>query len=163
MSYFPLCVDLTCREVLLVGGGKLTDERLEKLLPFGANCVLVDLEWVREDIVGNLNFPGDHFHPDTKRFPSGMKNLVKKIEAEGFVPQLWVGFTNETHITEVMKEHPDIVISDETDDSWCGKYFLDPTHPYVKDVYIPKFLEQLKQWGLQCIKWDLLGETHTAL
>ena len=135
----------------------------EKLLNFGANCVLVDLEWVREDIVGNLNFPGDHFHPDTKRFPSGMKALVKKIEAEGFVPQLWVGFTNETHITDVMKEHPDIVISDETDDSWCGKYFLDPTHPYVKDVYIPKFLEQLKQWSLRCIKWDLLGETHTAL
>jgi len=139
------------------------DAQREKLLPFGANCVLLDLEWVREDICQNRNFPGDHFHPDIRRFPSGMKAVAEGIKKAGFVPQLWYGVTNEAHITKEMEEHPDIVLTDEDLEYWPGCRFLDVTHPYVKETYLPRFFAQLKEWGFDALKWDLLTETETIL
>ena len=139
------------------------DVQREKLLPFGANCVLLDLEWVREDICQNRNFPGDHFHPDLRRFPSGMKAIADGIKQAGFVPQLWYGVTNEAHITKEMEEHPEIVLTDEDLEYWPGCRFLDVTHPYVKENYLPRFFAQLKQWGFDALKWDLLTETEMIL
>jgi len=135
----------------------------EKLLPFGANCVLLDLEWVREDLRSNQNSPWDHFHPDTVRFPSGMKAVADGIKAAGFVPQLWYGVTNETHITPEMEAHPEILLTDGSVYCWPGNYFLDVTHPYVREVYLPRFFAQLKQWGYEALKWDLLVETQMSM
>lgn len=38
MAYFPMCLDLTGRTVLLVGNGEQTRDKMEKLRPFG--CVI---------------------------------------------------------------------------------------------------------------------------
>lgn len=37
MGYFPMCIDLTGKTVLLIGNGKQTADRERKLRPFGAN------------------------------------------------------------------------------------------------------------------------------
>ena len=92
-----------------------------------------------------------------------MKAIADAIKEAGFVPQLWYGVTNEAHITEEMEAHPDIVLTDEDLEYWPGCRFLDVTHPYVKETYLPRFFAQLKQWGFDALKWDLLTETETIL
>lgn len=42
MSYFPMCVDLTGKRILLVGGGPQIQEKAEKLRPFGAKLRFAD-------------------------------------------------------------------------------------------------------------------------
>lgn len=37
MAYFPMCVDLQGKRILLVGQGKQIDEKAEKLRPFGGD------------------------------------------------------------------------------------------------------------------------------
>ena len=39
MSYFPLCVDLTGKTVVLIGQGQQIEDKQEKLRPFGARLV----------------------------------------------------------------------------------------------------------------------------
>lgn len=42
MGYFPMCVDLRGKRVLLVGSGPQTDEKLERLHPFGGEICRKD-------------------------------------------------------------------------------------------------------------------------
>ena len=129
---------------------------------FGLNSVVVDLEWVRTDTWGSKDFPGDHFTPDQTRFPGGMAALAAKIREAGFVPHLWIGVTCDPRCNGEMEAHPDLILADEPD-SWCGRYFLDPTHPYAEETYLPRFFRQVRQWGFRAIKWDLLCETYDVL
>ncbi len=41
MAYFPIFTDLTEKNILIYGGGKHALEKLQKLRPFGARCVVV--------------------------------------------------------------------------------------------------------------------------
>ena len=42
MAYFPMCVDLRGKRILLVGRGKQIDDKAEKLRPFGSDLCRVD-------------------------------------------------------------------------------------------------------------------------
>lgn len=42
MGYFPMCIDLKGKTVLLIGNGKQTADREQKLRPFGANLRRVE-------------------------------------------------------------------------------------------------------------------------
>lgn len=42
MGYFPLCMDLTGKKVLLVGNGPQIADKIEKLCPFGADLIRCD-------------------------------------------------------------------------------------------------------------------------
>ena len=48
MSYFPLFIDLSGAEVLIVGGGIVALRKVQKLLPYGASITLVAPEIVPE-------------------------------------------------------------------------------------------------------------------
>ena len=129
---------------------------------FEANSVVIDIEWVRNNTWGSKDFAGDHFTPDLQRYPSGMQAVAQKIKDAGFVPHLWCGVTCEPRMNEEMLAHPEIVLADD-ESSWCGRYFLDLTHPYVLDHYLPRFYQQVLDWGFEAIKWDLLCETYDIL
>lgn len=55
MGYFPLCMDIRGRKVILVGEGPQIDDKMERLCPFDARLVRQDrLE--PEDLTGDVAF-----------------------------------------------------------------------------------------------------------
>ena len=143
-----LCEELECMQ--------------NQLGDFGINSFIIDLEWVRSDTWGSKNFAGDHFTPDLNRYPSGIAAVAQKIKDTGLVPILWFGISCEARMNEEMLAHPEIILADD-DSQWCGRYFLDLTHPYVLDHYLPRFFQQILDWGFEAGKWDLIGETYSIL
>ena len=128
----------------------------EHLKDFGANTVWVDWEWyhkgldddsVRDDGV-------DTFHVDNVRYPRGLKAVSDKIRECGFIPSLWIGYTNETFETDYIKEHPEVLLAVEQ--SWVGTYFYDITHPTFLNDFLPKALKQVDEWGYEAVKFDTL-------
>lgn len=49
MAYFPMCVDLTGRKVLLIGDGPQIADKMDKLRPFGAELVRGDVSMLEID------------------------------------------------------------------------------------------------------------------
>ncbi len=130
--------------------------QMERLKDFGANTVWVDWEWyhkgldddsVRDDGV-------DTFHVDKVRYPNGLKAVSDKIRECGFIPSLWIGFTNETFETDYIKAHPEVLLAVEQ--SWVGTYFYDITHPTFLNDFLPKALAQVDEWGYEAVKFDTL-------
>lgn len=48
MAYFPICCDLTDKEVLLIGGNRHIYEKLQRLEPFGANLTVISEDFLPE-------------------------------------------------------------------------------------------------------------------
>ena len=133
------------------------DVQQRELGSFGANTFVVDIEWCRNNTWGSKELDGDHFAPDKNRYPSGMKAAADYIREHGFEPQIWWGINFENRENEEILAHPEIVYEVD-DDSWCGKYCIDMTHPYVLEHYLPRLFRQTKEWGFKSVKWDLLCE-----
>jgi hypothetical protein len=131
------------------------------LLPFGAQALWVDWEWYHSDFSGIGKPDADTFHPDPRRYPDGLAPIAAAISQMGLVPCLWVGFTNDPTENELIRENPDMVLVDKP--SWCGRYFLDPTHPRYRDAFLPRAFAQLKAWGYKAFKWDCLPITLQML
>lgn len=53
MGYFPVCVDLTGKTVVLVGSGEQIRDKVEKLRPFGPRMVFRD-DLTAEDLAGKI-------------------------------------------------------------------------------------------------------------
>jgi hypothetical protein len=129
----------------------------ENLKPYGANTIWVDWEWYHRDFTGR-HAPGvDVFNPDPTRYPRGMAPVAAAIRELGLIPALWIGATNDVNETDFMRENPDAVLCFRP--SWCGSWFLDPTHPKVLNEYIPKAFAQLIDWGYEALKWDCMPIT----
>jgi len=126
----------------------------EHLARYGANVVWVDWEWYHDDFSGAIREGVDVFHPDSAQYPHGLKWLAEQLKELGIIPALWIGATNDPGENEFFKEHPDAVIENKR--AWCGRYFIDPTHPLVKSEYIPRIFRQIPDWGYQALKWDCL-------
>ena len=139
-----------CEEKVLENARWVADN----LKKYGANCIWVDWEWYHQDMSGHHNEGVDVFHPDPERYPNGMAYVAKVIRKLGLIPALWIGATNDVNETKFMKENPGVVLCVKP--SWCGSYFLDPTHPKVMNEYIPKVFNQLREWGYEALKWDCL-------
>lgn len=131
------------------------------LRKYGADTVWVDWEWYHRDFSGQGDPDVDMFHPDPITYPNGLASVADKIEELGFIPAIWVGPTNDPTENEMVKEHPETIISTRPD--WCGQYWFDVTHPTFTDKILPKMLNQAKDWGYKAIKWDCLPSTHLLM
>ncbi len=121
----------------------------ENLNRYGVDAIWIDWEWYHDE-----GF--DTFHPDTNRYPHGMKHVSDMIKEHGLVPCLWVAFAREWEVNDYMRENPEILLV--IDDSfWCGKYYFDYSHPKYLNDFLPKALSQVDEWGFVGVKFDTLA------
>lgn len=124
------------------------------LKKYGADAIWIDWEWYHQDMSGRREDGVDTFHPDLKKYPNGLKYISDEIKKSGFVPALWIGFTNEPAIFDFMKKYPDLLLCEKK--TWCGTYFYDFSHPAYLNEYLPKALAQVADWGYEAVKFDTL-------
>ena len=127
----------------------------EHLKPFGADCLWVDWEWYHSRIGSVNEHPDiDTFSPDPRRYPNGLKHVSDEIRSLGLVPALWIGATNDPNRNRMLQEHPEWIMAEEA--AWCGRWWIDPSHPDVVGTYIPAVFRQLLEWGYEAFKWDCI-------
>lgn len=141
-----------CEEIVLKNA-KWMSENLKK---YGAECVWVDWEWYHKDFSGIRDDGADSFNPDKEKYPHGLKYISDKIKEMGLEPALWIGFTVDSDMNEYLKENPEIVFADIP--TWCGRYFLDMTHPKYLNEFLPKALANVPKWGYRVVKYDTLPQ-----
>ena len=129
----------------------------DNLKEYGADCVWVDWEWYHKDMEGVRDDGCDTFHPDKEKYPHGLKYVSDKIKEMGLTPALWIGFTCDPGKNEYIKENPEIILVEEN--WWCGRYFLDFSHPKYLNEFLPKALSQVFEWGYEAVKFDTLPIT----
>ena len=152
MTWYAVRFD-ACEEIVL----KNAKWQAENLKDFGATAIWVDWEWYHKDFEGERDDGTDTFNPDLEKYPNGLKYLADKIRELGLIPSLWVGFTNDPAENEYIKKYPEMVLVDSV--TWCGKYFLDMSHPKFLEEYLPAAFGQLSEWGYEALKWDCIPAT----
>jgi len=120
--------------------------------------ILIDEGWCRW---------GDWLTPDLRKFPSGMKNLSKKIKKYGFKPGLWIAPFVADKKSLFYKKHKDWYVRHRgfLVPGWrmtnfgflsMGKYLLDVRKKEVMD-FIKKCIDEIITiWGYELIKLDFL-------
>lgn len=90
MPYFPLFVDLTGKRVLIVGGGHVALRKLKKLLPYGANIVVVAPELLPEIVqIPNLMLHTRKFLPtDLQPRPALVIAATNDMKVNGEISRL---------------------------------------------------------------------------
>ena len=142
MSWYALQFGTCARSV---------QENVEKLVELFAPwseklCCWVDWEW-SHDSWSAAGIPGvDCFHPRRDIYPEGLAPVAAGIRKLGVIPALWVGPTNDGDLIASYREHPDWVLGEKKE--WCGRYWIDPTHPGVLREYIPAVFRQGARWGV---------------
>ncbi len=147
MTWYAVQFD-ACEEAVLHNAR----QQKELLGPYGANAIWVDWEWYHQNFSGQGKPGTDIFNPDPERYPHGLAYVADKISELGFTPCLWIGATNDPNKNEFFSENPDTVLVCKR--SWCGQYFIDPTHPKIKDEYIPRVFRSIVNDGYKALKWD---------
>lgn len=147
MTWYAVKFD-ACEATVLENARWMADN----LTRYGARCIWVDWEWYHRDFTGTHREGVDVFHPDPERYPRGLAPVAAEIRKLGLIPALWIGASNDVNETDWMQENPGVVLCVKP--SWCGSYFLDPSHPKVLHEYIPAAFRQLLDWGYQALKWD---------
>ena len=137
-----------------------TDFQEKHLKDFGANTIWVDWEWCHQRYEKERFDGVDSFHPDTVKYPNGLGFVAQEIKKAGFVPALWLGFTNDACLTEYEKSHPEISLSHH--DTWSGRYYYDISHPEFLNGFLAKAVGQVKDWGYEVVKFDTLPNCITA-
>lgn len=149
MTWYAVKFD-ACEEKVLKNAAWMS----ENLIDYGADCVWIDWEWYHKDLSGSRHDGADTFNPDKSRYPHGLRYMSEKIRALGLEPALWIGFTNDGDMNEYIRDNPEIILADEP--AWCGRYFLDITHPEYLDGFLPKALANVHKWGYKAVKYDTL-------
>lgn len=126
----------------------------ENLKKFGADTVWIDWEWYHSDYSGKREDGVNAFTPDPEKYPNGLKYVADKIKEMGLVPALWIGYTNDPSLPEYAKDNPEIILVDEN--SWCGTYYYDFSHPKYLNEFLPRALKKVIDWGYKVIKYDTL-------
>lgn len=102
----------------------------------------------------------------TKKFPSKMKDLCLKIRESGFEPAMWVAPFIASEKSELLRNHPDWFIKDESGKPLCTAdvtfrgwrdapwYFLDPTHPEAIEYLKHVFRVMKNEWKVNYFKLD---------
>ncbi len=150
MTWYAVKFD-ACETAVLENARK----QQELFADYGANTIWVDWEWYHSAFNAEDDNPEIHyFSPDPVRYPHGLKFVSDKIRDLGFIPALWVGPTNETALTDYMKQNEYSVYADKV--TWCGRYFYDITREEYLREFIPKAFRQVKEWGYEAVKWDCI-------
>ena len=126
----------------------------EYLKDFGADTIWVDWEWCHQRYERKRSDGVNHFKPDSKKYPHGMGYVASEIKKAGFVPALWIGYTNDISMTDYEKKHPEVSLSHQ--DTWCGRYYYDMSQPEYLNGFLPEAIKQVKDWGYEAIKYDTL-------
>ncbi len=143
MTWYALTFD--ANEKTVMANVTWLEEHLNR---YGVDTIWIDWEWYHD-----AGF--DTFHPDTTRYPKGMKQLSDDIRKHGLSPSLWVAFAREWEVNDYMREHPEIMLA--IDQFWCGKYFFDYSNPTYLEDFLPKALRQVDEWGFEAVKFDTLA------
>lgn len=115
---------------------------------------------------------GDWLEPNREKFPQGLAVWGKRIRRSGFEPGLWWAPVMCRPNAQVVREHPDWLLRDQTGrpvevrkitasavvdtaGGW-GTYGLDPTHPQVQDYLATVARTMVKKWGFSYLKVDFL-------
>ncbi len=133
-----------------------TEWQNTNLKPFGADTIWIDWEWHHADYSGFRDDGTDSLSPDPIKYPHGLGYLADKIKENGFVPALWIGYTNDPGENRFIRENPEIVLKKST--NWCGTYYYDMSHPKYLNEFLPKAIQQVRDWGYQAIKYDTLND-----
>ncbi|HIE53548.1 MAG TPA: alpha-galactosidase [Armatimonadetes bacterium] len=133
----------------------------EKYAPYGARYLLIDHGWEWRDYLGE-------WERSNQRFPVGMANLARQIEAAGLIPALWVAPLAVCEPAPLFQEHPDWMVRDPKGQPWVGfewwmclpppvkTYVPDATRPQVR-AWLRRTFAQLRQAGYRFFKNDFLG------
>ncbi len=156
MTWYSVKFDASEEAVL-----RNTKFQQEVLSEFGANTIWVDWEWCHQAYEAERFDGVDNFNPDPKKYPNGLKYVADKIKEAGFIPALWIGFTNDIGLTEYEKEHPEISLSHHY--TWSGTYYYDISHPEYLNGFLTKALRQVKDWGYKVVKYDTLPNCIDAV
>ncbi len=154
MTWYAVKFD-ACEEKVLKNAKWMS----ENLKDYGADSVWVDWEWGHNDFSGSRSDGADNFNPDKEKYPHGLKYVADKIKQMGLVPALWIGFTVDSDMNEYLKENPEIILVDDA--KWCGRYFYDFSHPKYLNEFLPKALANVKEWGYESVKYDVLPMAMT--
>lgn len=102
----------------------------------------------------------------TKKFPTKMKDLCLEIREAGFEPAMWVAPFIASEKSELLRNHPDWFIKDESGKPLCTAdvtfrgwrdapwYFLDPTHPEAIEYLKHVFRVMKNEWKVNYFKLD---------
>ncbi|MCR4734876.1 MAG: alpha-galactosidase [Treponema sp.] len=102
-----------------------------------------------------------------KEFPSGMKELAKSIEDEGYIPGLWIAPFIIDLRTELAAEHPDWLLRDKNENLIAAGYnplwgvngsfyCFDLSNEEVLS-HLDSVLERaINEWGFRYLKLDFL-------
>jgi hypothetical protein len=105
---------------------------------------------------------GDWLHFDSTKFPSGMRNVVKKVKSLGYRAGIWVGPFMVNEKSELFKNHPDwilkhldgtMVVEWESKDG--NTYILDTSHPDAFQ-YLRTVFRRLRTLGFTYYKTDFM-------
>ncbi len=151
MTWYSVGFD-ACEENVLEN----TKWQCENLKPFGADTIWIDWEWHHADYSGFRDDGTDSLSPDPNKYPHGLGYVADQIKESGFVPALWIGYTNDPGENKFIRENPEIVLKKAT--NWCGTYYYDMSHPKYLNEFLPMALKQVRDWGYQAIKYDTLND-----
>jgi alpha-galactosidase len=136
-------------------------------------------KWINEHVISNAlhslgDLPFDVFQIDdgwqithgdwepTKKFPSGMEEMAKRITATGRTAGLWMAPFMVTRLSSIFREHPDWLLRDEYGKpvpvglTWEGvPYALDVSHPEVLE-WLDQLIRKVRDWGYLYLKLDFL-------
>ncbi|KAL1922905.1 uncharacterized protein VTP21DRAFT_9281 [Calcarisporiella thermophila] len=111
---------------------------------------------------GFENAVGDWLELNPKKFPNGFTPIVSKIKAANFKPGLWLAPFAAAKHSNLVKQHPDWVLTDSQGDmvlagsNWGGFYALDFYNDNVRDYLRRVFDTVLNEWGFDMVKLDFL-------
>lgn len=149
MTWYAVKFDAS--EKIVLENARWLSENLKK---YGAETIWVDWEWYHKDLTGVRDDDCDTFHPDKEKYPRGLKYVSDEIRKCGLIPSLWIGFTNDPNENDFIKNNPDAALIEKA--GWCGRYFLDFSHPKYLGEFLPKALKQVDEWGFEAVKFDTL-------
>jgi alpha-galactosidase len=136
-------------------------------------------KWINEHVILNAlhalgDLPFDVFQIDdgwqithgdwepTRKFPSGMEEMAKRIASTGRMPGLWLAPFMVTKISSIYRDHPDWLLRDELNRpvpvgiTWEGvPYALNTSHPDVLE-WLDKLIRKVRGWGYNYLKLDFL-------
>lgn len=119
----------------------------------GIEGIVVDDGWfgARDDEKTSL---GD-WYPDTKHFPSGIKELANEIHYEGLFFGLWFEIEGISERSRLYKEHPDWVVGKDARTGALGRsqHLLDLSRSDVQDWAIDTLERIIESANLDYIRW----------
>ena len=119
----------------------------------------VGLDWVVLDD-GWQTSEGD-WKVDRTKFPRGdadMKAFADKVKAAGMKPRLWFSPLALDPGTDLMRDHPDMLLLDRNgaaqNVSWWNSFTMCPAHPPVVEYFKGQVRRIIGDWGYEGLKLD---------